>query len=45
MHRRRRNFIAIGFVALLAGWLAWKVMLTKSKIPASPPAAGTERPM
>jgi hypothetical protein len=45
MHRRRRNLVAIGFVALLAGWLAWKVLLTKSKIPASPPAARTERPM
>jgi len=45
MHRRRRNLIAIGFVAFLAGWLAWKVLLTKSKIPASPPAARTERPM
>jgi len=44
MHRRRRNLIAIGFVALLAGWLAWKVLLTKSKIPVSPPAARTERP-
>src|SRR5262249_50422633 len=44
MHRRRRNLIAIGFVTFLAGWLAWKVLLTKSKIPASPPAARTERP-
>jgi hypothetical protein len=45
MHRRRRNLIAIGFVAFLAAWLAWKVLLTKSKIPASPPAARTARPM
>jgi hypothetical protein len=45
MHRRRRNLIAIGFVAFLAAWFAWKVLLTSSKIPASAPAAGTQRPM
>jgi hypothetical protein len=44
MHRRRRNLIAIGVVAFLAAWLAWKVLLTSSKIPASPPAAGAARP-
>jgi hypothetical protein len=45
MQRRRRTLIAVGFVAFLAGWLAWKVLLTKSKIPASAPVAGTTRPM
>ena len=33
----RRRLIAIGVFVCLAGWLAWKVLLTKSKLPASAP--------
>ena len=34
MQRRRWNLIAIGVVAFLAAWMAWKVLLTSSEIPA-----------
>jgi hypothetical protein len=44
MKGRNRSLIVIGVVIFVAGWLAWKVLLTKSKLP-SPPAAtqGSER--
>lgn len=36
---RNRTLIAVGVALLLVGWLAWKVLLTQSKLPSAPPAA------
>ena len=35
--RRNRSLIVIGVMVLFAGWLAWKVLLTKSKLPTPAP--------
>jgi hypothetical protein len=44
MKRRNRCLIIIGVVICLAGWLAWKVLLTKNTLPSSPPVTqGSER--
>ncbi|MGH7786100.1 MAG: hypothetical protein ACRERC_04490 [Candidatus Binatia bacterium] len=39
MRGRNRTFLLVGVVLLLAGWLAWKVLLTQSKLPTPPPVA------
>lgn len=44
MKGRNRSVIVIGVVILLAGWLAWKVLLTKSTLPTPAPLTrDTER--
>ena len=44
MKQRNRGLIVIGVVIFLAGWMAWKVLLTKSKLPSPPPVTqGSER--
>ena len=44
MMRRNRSLIVIGFVVFLAAWLAWKVLVTKSKAPPPIPVTqGNER--
>lgn len=34
MQRRHQRLVALGALALLAGWLAWTVVLTESEEPA-----------
>jgi hypothetical protein len=44
MKGRNRNLMVIGFVIFLAAWLAWKVLVTKSKLPTPVPVTqGNER--
>jgi len=44
MMRRNRSLIVIGFVVFLAASLAWKVLVTKSKVPTPMPVTqGNER--
>ena len=35
MQRRHQKLVAIGAILLLAGWLAWTVVLTESEEPAA----------
>lgn len=39
MMRRNRSLMIIGVVIFLAGWLAWKVLLTGSTLPPAAPVA------
>jgi hypothetical protein len=44
MKGRNRTLIIVGVVILFAGWFAWKVLLTKSKLPTPAPVTqGSER--
>lgn len=36
---RNRTLLVVGVALFLAGWLAWKVLLTQSALPPAPPAA------
>jgi len=40
---RRRSTLIIGVVICLAAWLAWKVLVTKSKLPAPAPVVQGQR--
>jgi len=38
MKRHHRILLAVGVIVLLAGWLAWSMLLTESEMPETPAA-------
>jgi hypothetical protein len=36
--KRHHKILVVGVIILLAGWLAWSVLLTESDLPPSQPA-------